>query len=157
MSGVMDAQLFDRETAETYATWFRALSDPTRIQILNLLAVAGDALSVGEIVKRTNVAQSTVSHHLKILIDVRFVLRQRHGTSMHYRVNVACVVRFPSAADAVMGRQPPEEPRQTVAEVRRSQSPASTGQGDGDHGQQDGNAGRTEQPSPELAAVNRQM
>jgi hypothetical protein len=43
MNGVMDAQLFDRETAETYATWFKALSDPTRIQILNLLAVAGDA------------------------------------------------------------------------------------------------------------------
>lgn len=111
MNGVMDAQLFDRDTAETYATWFKALSDPTRIQILNLLAVAGDALSVGEIVARTDVGQSTVSHHLKILADVRFVLRQRHGTSVFYRVNVACVAGFPSAADAVMGRRPPSEPR----------------------------------------------
>lgn len=109
MNGVMDAQPFDRETAEIYASWFKALSDPTRIQILNLLAVAGEPMSVGEIVARTDVGQSTVSHHLKILADVRFVLRQRHGTSALYRVNVACVAGFPSAADAVMGRKPPQE------------------------------------------------
>lgn len=118
MNGVMDAQLFDRETAETYASWFKALSDPTRIQILNLLAVAGDAMSVGEIVERSRVSQSTVSHHLKILADVRFVIRQRQGTSVLYRVNIACVAGFPSAADAVMGRQPPRESgsaRPTVA------------------------------------------
>jgi DNA-binding transcriptional ArsR family regulator len=114
MNGVMDAQLFDRETAETYASWFKALSDPTRIQILNLLAVAGAAMSVGEIVERAGVGQSTVSHHLKILSDVRFVLRQRQGTSVLYQVNVACVAGFPSAADAVMGRQPPVQPRRTV-------------------------------------------
>ncbi len=111
MNGVMGARLFDRQTAETYASWFKALSDPTRIQILNLLAVAGEPMSVGELVVRTDVGQSTVSHHLKILADVRFVLRQRQGTSILYRVNVACVTGFPSAADAVMGRQPPEEPR----------------------------------------------
>lgn len=114
MNGVMDAQLFDRETAETYASWFKALSDPTRIQILNLLAVAGDAMSVGEIVERVGVGQSTVSHHLKILSDVRFVVRHRRGTSILYRVNVACVAGFPSAADAVMGRRPPTAPSRAL-------------------------------------------
>lgn len=124
MNGVMDAQLFDRETAETYASWFKALSDPTRIQILNLLAVAGSAMSVGEIVERTAVGQSTVSHHLKILADVRFVLRRRHGTSVRYTINVACVAGFPSAADAVMGRQPPREPRLAVSIVGPASTPA---------------------------------
>ena len=119
MNGVMDAQLFDRETAETYAAWFKALSDPTRIQILNLLAVAGDAMSVGKIVERSGVGQSTVSHHLKILGDVRFVVRQRRGTSILYRVNVACVAGFPSAANAVMGRQPPEAPARTLPSAAR--------------------------------------
>lgn len=117
MNGVMDAQLFDRDTAETYAAWFKALSDPTRIQILNLLAVAGHAMSVGEIVERAGVGQSTVSHHLKILGDVRFVVRQRQGTSVLYSVNISCVAGFPSAADAVMGRQPPAAPRRTLASV----------------------------------------
>jgi DNA-binding transcriptional ArsR family regulator len=107
MNGTLNALLIDREAAETYATWFKALSDPTRVQILNLLAVASEPMSVSEIVEQTKVGQSTVSHHLKILADVRFVLRERHGTSIHYTVNVACVACFPSAADAVMGRPAP--------------------------------------------------
>ncbi|MDX3376558.1 metalloregulator ArsR/SmtB family transcription factor [Streptomyces sp. ME02-6991-2A] len=104
MSGTMNAQLIDREVAESYATWFKALSDPTRVQILNLLALASEPMSVGEIVDRMEIGQSTVSHHLKLLADVRFVLRERQGTSMLYTINVACVACFPSAADAVMGR-----------------------------------------------------
>ncbi|MDV9191304.1 metalloregulator ArsR/SmtB family transcription factor [Streptomyces sp. SR27] len=104
MSSVMNAQLIDRSVAESYATWFKALSDRTRVQILNLLALATGPMSVGEIVERVGVGQSTVSHHLKLLADVRFVRRERRGTSMLYSINVACVACFPSAADAVMGR-----------------------------------------------------
>ncbi len=102
----MDAQPIDRDTAESYASWFKALSDPTRVQILNLLALAPGAMSVGEIVDRVGVGQSTVSHHLRLLADVRFVFRERQGTSAYYSINVACVACFPSAADAVMGRPP---------------------------------------------------
>ncbi len=85
----MNAQPIDRDTAESYATWFKALSDPTRVQILNLLALAPGAMSVGDIVERMGVGQSTVSHHLKLLADVRFVLRERQGTSAYYSINVA--------------------------------------------------------------------
>lgn len=104
MPGELNARPLDRETAESYASWFKALSDPTRVQILNLLALAPGAMSVGEIVDRVGIGQSTVSHHLKLLADVRFVLRERQGTSAFYSINVACVACFPSAADAVMGR-----------------------------------------------------
>jgi DNA-binding transcriptional ArsR family regulator len=106
MTGAMDAQPIDRDTAESYATWFRALSDPTRVQILNVLALAPGAMSVGEIVERVGVGQSTVSHHLKLLADVRFVFRERQGTSAYYSINVACIACFPRAADVVMGRPP---------------------------------------------------
>ena len=57
-------RLIGRELAGRYAGWFRALADPTRVQILNLLAVARAPMSVGEIVARVPVGQSTVSHHL---------------------------------------------------------------------------------------------
>ncbi|WP_328457836.1 ArsR/SmtB family transcription factor [Amycolatopsis sp. NBC_00438] len=95
--------VLDRATAETYAGWFRALADPTRVQILNLIA-AGGPVTVGEIVERVSVGQSTVSAHLKILTDTRFVLVEPRGTARLYRVNQACVSCFPSAADVVMGR-----------------------------------------------------
>ncbi|GAA1964908.1 metalloregulator ArsR/SmtB family transcription factor [Catenulispora subtropica] len=97
----------DRTTAETYATWFRALSDPTRIQVLNLLAVTGRPMTVGEITAALPIGQSTVSHHLKTLTETRFVLVEPVGTANLYRVNERCLTCFPSAADAVMGRQAP--------------------------------------------------
>lgn len=97
----------DRATASEYATWFKALADPTRIQIVSLLARRAIPMSVGEIVAAVDVGQSTVSAHLKILADVRFVLADRKGTSAYYRINEACVDCFPTAADLVMGKPAP--------------------------------------------------
>src|SRR5436305_823903 len=96
----------DRTEAETWASWFRALGDPSRILILNLLATADRPLSLGEIVDRLDLAQSTVSHHLKILAEVGFVLVDRGATSSWWRVNDRCLSCFPSAAEVVMGRVP---------------------------------------------------
>jgi L-amino acid N-acyltransferase YncA/DNA-binding transcriptional ArsR family regulator len=96
-----------RAEASQYAAWFRALADPTRIQIVSLLARAGGPLTVGEIVSATDVSQPTVSQHLKVLAGIRFVLAERRGTARHYRLNHACVAGFPTAADLVMGREPP--------------------------------------------------
>ena len=39
--------MLEREVAKTYVGWFRTLADPTRVQILNLLAEAGTPMSVG--------------------------------------------------------------------------------------------------------------
>lgn len=95
-----------REQAATWAAWFKCLGDPTRILILNELARARRALSVGELVAKVDVGQSTVSHHLGVLAETGFVLAERAGTSSLYRVNEACLECFPSAADVVMGRGP---------------------------------------------------
>ena len=100
----------DRPAAAKYATWFKALADATRIQIVSLLARQGTPMSVGEIVAAVDVGQSTVSAHLKVLADVRFVLAERRGTATYYRVNEACVECFPTAADIVMGRPVPAQP-----------------------------------------------
>jgi DNA-binding transcriptional ArsR family regulator len=102
----------DRETAKTWATWFRALGDPSRILVLNLLALKGEPMSVGEIVEALDIGQSTVSHHLKQLTDVGFVLVEERGTSNLYRVNDLCLDCFPTAAELVMGSA------RTVAEWR---------------------------------------
>jgi DNA-binding transcriptional ArsR family regulator len=98
--------LLDRDLAETYASWFRALADPTRVQILHLLAGRGAPMTVGQIVELVPVGQSTVSAHLKLLTDARFVLVDRRGTASWYRINQRCVACFPTAADVVMGKAP---------------------------------------------------
>ena len=100
----------DRPTATEYASWFKALADPTRIQIVSLLARRGRPMSVGQIVDAVDVGQSTVSAHLKVLADVRFVLADRRGTAAYYRINDVCVDCFPTAADLVMGHPAPATP-----------------------------------------------
>jgi DNA-binding transcriptional ArsR family regulator len=95
-----------RDRAEVWASWFRALGDPSRILILNLLATAERPMSVGEIVDALDLAQSTVSHHLKLLGEVGFILVDREATSSWWRVNERCLSCFPSAAEVVMGRLP---------------------------------------------------
>src|SRR3954463_16800127 len=103
----MMADLLDRGTAEEYASWFRALADPSRVQIVEYLARQARPMPVGEIVAAVGLAQSTVSQHLKILTDVRFVLVEPVGTARHYRINTRCVDCFPPPADVVMGRPAP--------------------------------------------------
>ncbi|MEV0649604.1 metalloregulator ArsR/SmtB family transcription factor [Phytomonospora sp. NPDC050363] len=97
----------DRTTAAEYAACFKALADPSRVQLVELLARHGEPMGVGEIVEVMGLAQSTVSQHLKILLDVRFVLAERHGNARRYRINARCIEYFPSAADVVMGKPAP--------------------------------------------------
>ena len=99
--------LLDRATAQEYASWFRALADPSRVQLVELLARNQRPMSVGELVAEMGLAQSTVSQHLKILGEVRFVLVEPVGNARHYRINDNCVGCFPSAADVVMGKPAP--------------------------------------------------
>lgn len=98
----------DRAQAEEWASWFSALGDPTRVLILHLLSAERRPMTVGEITERLDVGQSTVSHHLAKLADVRFVLVEHVGTSSRWQVNRACLECFPSAAEMVMGRVPAE-------------------------------------------------
>jgi DNA-binding transcriptional ArsR family regulator len=88
--------------AETYAAWFKALADPTRIRILNLLAHSEEPVCVCDIVDHFPLGQPTISHHLKVLRDVRFVVAERRGTFMHYRVNQNCLAEFPDAARRIL-------------------------------------------------------
>jgi phosphinothricin acetyltransferase len=101
------AELVARAEAEDYAAWFRALADGTRVKIVSLLARHGRPMKVGEIVAAVQVGQSTVSQHLKVLAAVRFVLAERRGTARYYRINAACVDRFPTAAALVGGLAAP--------------------------------------------------
>jgi DNA-binding transcriptional ArsR family regulator len=109
--------VLDRPTAAEYASWFKALADATRVQIVSLLARRGGPMTVGEIVRAVDVGQSTVSAHLKVLADVRFVLAEQQGTARYYRINQACVSCFPTAADVVMGRPVPARPDTTTCET----------------------------------------
>ena len=95
----------DTDQADEYATWFRCLSDGTRIRILNLVANADGPITVGEIVEAVGKSQSTVSRHLQLLADDRFIFTEPDGVRTLVTVNGTCMSALPDAAAAIMGRQ----------------------------------------------------
>lgn len=78
--------LSDRPTEpELVAKYFRALGDPTRVRILELLAQHGE-LSVGELVVHLAVSQPKASNHLACLRWCGFVTTRREHPAVLYRI-----------------------------------------------------------------------
>src|SRR5829696_3305623 len=107
------AQTVSRQEAATWANWFKALGDPTRILILNVLATAARPMTTGEVVDALDVGQSTVSHHLQILGETCFVHVERTGTQSWWHINERCMASFPSAAARRLRRRRPCSTRPT--------------------------------------------
>lgn len=75
----------DEETLFIVSQIFKALSDPTRIRILHLLACK--EFSVSEIAEELSLLQSTVSHQLRFLKNLRLVKFRRDGKSLYYSID----------------------------------------------------------------------
>jgi DNA-binding transcriptional ArsR family regulator len=71
--------------AATSSDVFNAVAEPQRRAILEF--IAGDERSVGEIVDALELAQPSVSKHLRVLKDVGLVSARRNGKQMLYRTN----------------------------------------------------------------------
>lgn len=78
-------QALEPAEAEALAARFKALADPTRVAIVNRLAAA-DEVCVCDFVASLELAQPTVSHHLKVLRDAGLVESSRRGTWAFYRL-----------------------------------------------------------------------
>lgn len=68
---------------------FKALSDPTRREILQLLK--GGRMSAGEIVSHFDMTGATISHHLSILKDAGLVSDEKNGKYIYYELNLSVV------------------------------------------------------------------
>ena len=77
-----NVQDLDKETLFVVSQTFKALGDPTRIRILNLLCT--EEHSVNDIAHILGLSQSTVSHQLRFLKNLRLVKFRREGTTMYY-------------------------------------------------------------------------
>ncbi|MEI3611863.1 ArsR/SmtB family transcription factor [Pseudogracilibacillus sp. SO30301A] len=77
-----EVQHLDEETLFVVSQTFKALSDPTRIRILNLLCTGEH--SVNDIAETLTLSQSSVSHQLRFLKNLRLVKFRRAGTTLYY-------------------------------------------------------------------------
>ncbi|MCX7748080.1 MAG: metalloregulator ArsR/SmtB family transcription factor [Clostridia bacterium] len=67
---------------------FKALGDPTRLQLVWLLNLGGgDNLCVVDLAEKLGVSQPAVSQHIKILKSIKLVEPERKGYRVYYRIN----------------------------------------------------------------------
>lgn len=77
----------DPDHAVTLAEAFKALADPVRLQLLNLIATAdGGEACACDLVEPVGKSQPTVSHHLKVLREAGLVEADKRGTWVWYSV-----------------------------------------------------------------------
>jgi ArsR family transcriptional regulator len=84
------------EEARATATLFRALADPARVKIVNLLATAPGPVCVCDLTPHLGLSQPTVSHHLKKLADAGFLDREQRGTWAFYSLHPEAIERLAS-------------------------------------------------------------
>jgi ArsR family transcriptional regulator, arsenate/arsenite/antimonite-responsive transcriptional repressor len=78
---------------------FRALADPARVRILNVLATCGEPVCICNLVDPLDLSQPTVSHHMKKLVEIGLVEREQRGKWAYFTLNDQAVERLAAVAD----------------------------------------------------------
>ena len=82
------------DEAALTASLFKALSDPHRVQIVNLLATNPDPVCVCDITDSVDLSQPTVSFHLKKLLRAGLLHREQRGVWAYYSLNRKAMARL---------------------------------------------------------------
>ena len=110
-----------KEEAEELAATLKAIADPARLLLLNLIAAqsSGEAC-VCHFTEPLGLSQPTVSHHLKLLYGAGLLEREKRGAWVYYRI-------IPERLDALRGalslptarkQCSPREPNQSLRQRR---------------------------------------
>jgi ArsR family transcriptional regulator len=93
------ATVMSDEEAEATAELFRALGDPARVRILNLLATSEEPVCACHLYEPLGLAQPTVSHHLKKLVDAGLLDREQRSKWAYYSLRRDAVETLAVVAD----------------------------------------------------------
>lgn len=90
--------LSDQEARAT-AEVFRALADPARVRIVNVLATSGEPVCVCNLMEPLGLAQPTVSHHVKKLTDAGLLVREQRGRWAYFSLRPEAVEKLGAVVD----------------------------------------------------------
>jgi ArsR family transcriptional regulator len=89
--GSLGDETLDDDQAEGTAAIFKALADPARVKIVNLLARSEEAVCACAFHPVLGLTQATVSHHLKKLTDAGLLEREQRGKWAYFSLNPEAV------------------------------------------------------------------
>ena len=92
------ATLSDDQAAATAAV-FKALADPARVRIVNMLATSDGPVCVCHLIDPLGLSQPTVSHHLKKLTDAGLLAREQRGKWAYFSLRPEAMETLAAVAD----------------------------------------------------------
>ncbi len=93
------AASLSNEEAEATARLFAALGDPHRVKIVNLLATSPEPVCICNLTRPLGLAQPTVSHHMKKLVEAGLLEREQRGKWAFFSLNREAVSRLAGLID----------------------------------------------------------
>src|SRR2546430_9268437 len=93
------APVLSDDEADATAAVFRALSDPARVRIVNVLATSGEPVCVCNLIEPLGLSQPTVSHHLKRLVDAGLLEREQRGRWAYFSLKRGAVEKLAAVVD----------------------------------------------------------
>jgi ArsR family transcriptional regulator len=93
------APSLSEEEAELTAALFKALGDPARVKIVNLLARADEPVCACEFEPVLGLSQPTVSHHLRKLTEAGLLEREQRGKWAYFSLRRDAVETLAAVAD----------------------------------------------------------
>ncbi len=107
----LSAQPLSAEQAGQVAPLLKALADPVRLRLMSLVAShPGGEACVCDLGDEFDLAQPTISHHLKVLHDVGLVDRDKRGVWVYYRARTGALASLGTLIGC-----PPAEPERSRA------------------------------------------
>ena len=87
------------EEAEATSLLFKALADPARIKIVNMLATRDEPVCACEFHPALGLSQATASHHLRKLTDTGLVEREQRGKWAYFSLKPDAIGKLAAVAD----------------------------------------------------------
>ena len=101
----LGAASLSTEEAEAGAALFAALSDPARVRIVNLVATSDEPVCACHLIEPLGLAQPTVSHHLKRLVDAGLLEREQRGKWAYFSLAPEAGTRLAGLVDLARDRE----------------------------------------------------
>jgi ArsR family transcriptional regulator len=95
----LGAPVLGEDEAAATADLFRALADPARVRIVNVLARSAEPVCACEFEPALGLSQPTVSHHLRKLVDAGLLDREQRGRWAHFSLRREAVEKLALVVD----------------------------------------------------------
>ena len=95
----LSASALSDEEAEATAVLFKALGDPARVRLMNMLAQGAGPVCMCELIEPVGLSQPTVSHHMKKLVEAGLVEREQRGKWAYFSLRREAVEKLALVAD----------------------------------------------------------